>query len=150
METTPTKRVQLLAYLALQVNIRLIKTGIGIGMEKSIMEQLAPLVLPDIIALTAKAPLFVEIIIIKMKQEKQPVKAVQMAHLAQIPQAHHAQHATVNAPFAPLVLQTVQTVKAETIYQAQAVIHALQMLIVLVERAAIAAIADILCQTVFA
>ena len=115
METTPTKRVQLLAYLALQVNIRLIKTGIGIGMEKSIMEQLAPLVLPDIIALTAKAPLFVEIIIIKMKQEKQPVKPVQQELIAQIPQATHAQHATENAPLAIKALQTVKVAKAETI-----------------------------------
>ena len=70
METTPTKRVQLLVYLALQGNIRLIKIGIGIGTEKSIMEQLAPLVLPDIIVLMVKAPLGVETIIIKMKQEK--------------------------------------------------------------------------------
>ena len=114
------------------------------------MEQLAPLVLPDIIALTAKAPLFVEIIIIKMKQEKQPVKAVQMAHLAQIPQAPHVQHVTANAPFAPLVLQIAQVVKAETTYQAQVAIRVQQMLIALVEQAVIAVIADIHCQTVFA
>ena len=76
------KKVQPLAYLALQGNILLIKIGIGIGMEKNIMEQLAPLVLPDTIALTAKAPLGVEIIIIKMKQEKQPVKAVQQELIA--------------------------------------------------------------------
>ena len=115
METTPTKRAQSLVYLALQVKIRLRNTGIGIGTEKSIMEQLAPHALLDIIVLTVKAPLRAEIIIIKMKQEKQPVKPVQMAHLAQIPQATHAQHATENAPLAIKALQTVKVAKAETI-----------------------------------
>ena len=114
------------------------------------MEQLAPHALLDIIVLTVKAPLRAEIIIIKMKQEKQPVKAVQMAHLAQIPQAPHVQHVTANAPFAPLVLQIAQVVKAETTYQAQVAIRVQQMLIALVEQAVIAVIADIHCQTVFA
>ena len=115
METTPTKRAQPLAYLALQGNIPLIKTGIGIGMEKSIMERLAPLVQPDTIVLTAKAPLFAETIIIKIKQEKQTVKAVQMAHLAQTLQAPHAQDVMENAPLAIKTQQTAQVVKAETI-----------------------------------
>ena len=115
METTPTKRAQPLAYLALQGNIRLIKIGIGIGMEKSIMERLAPLVQPDTIVLTAKAPLFAETIIIKMKQEKQVVKAVQQELISQILQALHAQDATENAQPAIKVQQTAQVAKAETI-----------------------------------
>ena len=115
METTPTKRAQPLAYLALQGNIPLIKTGIGIGMEKSIMEQLAPHALPDTIALTAKAPLGVETIIIKMKQEKQVVKAVQQEVIAQTLQAPHAQDVMENAPLAIKTQQTAQVVKAETI-----------------------------------
>ena len=132
METTPIKRVQSLAYLALQGNIRLIKIGIGIGMEKNIMEQLAPHALLDIIVLTVKAPLLVEITVTKMKQEKQPAKPVQQELIAQIPQAHHAQVVMENAPLAIKALQTVKVAKAETTYQAQVAIHVLQMLIVLV------------------
>ena len=104
----------MLAYLALQVNTQLIRTGNGIGMVKNTMELLAPHALPDIIALTAKALLFVETIIIRMKQEKQTVKAVQMAHLAQTLQAPHAQHATENAQLAIKAQQIVKVAKAVT------------------------------------
>ena len=115
METTPIKKVQLLVYPVLQGNIPLIKIGIGIGTEKSIMEQLAPLVLPDIIVLMVKAPLCAEIIIIKMKQEKQPVKAVQQELIAQTLQVLHVQHAMENVQPAIKAQQIVQVAKAETI-----------------------------------
>ena len=147
METTPTKRAQPLAYLALQGNIRLIKIGIGIGMEKSIMERLAPLVQPDTIVLTAKAPLFAETIIIKIKQEKQTVKAVQMAHLAQTLQAPHAQHATENVQLAIKAQQTAQVVKTDIIYQVQVATLVLLMPAVQAERAVIAVIGDIRYKT---
>ena len=143
METTPTKRVQLLVYPALQGNIPSIKIGIGIGTEKSIMEQLAPLVLPDTIALTAKAPLCAEIIIIKMKQEKQPVKPVQQELIAQILQAPHAQVVTENAQLAIKAQQIVQVAIADIIYQVQVVTLVLQMLAAQAERADLAVIADI-------
>ena len=147
METTPIKRVQLLVYPALQGNIPSIKIGIGIGTEKSIMEQLAPLVLPDTIALTAKAPLCAEIIIIKMKQEKQPVKPVQQELIAQIPQAHHAQVVTENVQPAIKAQQIVQVVKTDIIYQVQVATLVLLMPTVQAERAVIAVIADIRYKT---
>ena len=104
------------------------------------MEQLAPHALLDIIVLTAKALLGVEIIIIKMKQEKQTVKPVQMAHLAQTLQVLHVQHVTENAQPAIKALQIVKVAKAETTYQAQVATHALLMQVVAVEQTVIAVI----------
>ena len=98
------------------------------------MEQLAPLVLPDTIALTAKALLCAEIIIIKMKQEKQPVKAVQQELIAQILQALHAQVVTENAQPAIKVLQIAQVAQAGTTYQAQVATLVLLMLVVVAEQ----------------
>ena len=140
METTPTKRAQRLAYLALQVNTPLIKIGIGIGMEKSIMERLAPHAQPDTIALTAKALLGAEIIIIKMKQEKLAVKVVQMAHLAQTLQALHVQVVTENVQLVIKALQIVQVAMADIIYQVQVAPLVLLMQVVAVEQMVITAI----------
>ena len=143
METILIKKVQSLALLALQVNIPLIKIGIGIGTEKNIMEQLAPHALLDIIVLMVKAPLCAEIIIIKMKQGKQSVKPVQQELIAQIPQARHAQVVMENAPPAIKVQQTVQVAIADIIYQVQVVTLVLQMPAARAERADLAVIADI-------
>ena len=136
------KKVQLPVNLALQGNIPLIKIGIGIGTEKNIMEQLAPLVLPDTIALTAKALLCAEIIIIKMKQEKQPVRAVQQELIAQILQALHAQVVMENAQPAIKALQIAQAAQVGTTYQAQVATH-VQLMPVAMVQAHIRVIADI-------
>ena len=109
------------------------------------MEQLAPLVLPDTIALTAKALLCAEIIIIKMKQEKQPVKPVQQELIAQILQALHAQVATENAQPAIKALQIAQVAQAGTTYQAQ-VATLVQLMPVAMVQAHIRVIADIHCK----
>ena len=115
METTQIKRVQSLAYLALQGNTQLIRTGDGIGMVKNTMELLAPPVLSDGVVLMEKSHLLVEITVIKMKQEQQPVKPVQQELIAQILQAPHAQVVMENAQLAIKVLQTVKVAQAETI-----------------------------------
>ena len=107
------------------------------------MEQLAPLVLPDIIALMVKAPLCAEIIIIKMKQEKQPVKAVQQELIAQILQVLHVQHVMENAQSAIKALQIAQAAIVDIIYQVQVVTLVLQMPAAQAERADLAVIADI-------
>ena len=98
------------------------------------MEQLALPVLPDTIALTAKALLCAEIIIIKMKQEKQPVKPVQRELIAQILQVHHAQVVTENAQPAIKALQIAQVAQAGTTYQAQVATLVLLMLVVVAEQ----------------
>ena len=84
-------------------------------MVKNTMELLAPPVLSDGVVLMEKSHLLVEIIIIKMKQEKQPVKPVQQELIAQILQTTHVQDVTENAPLAIKALQTVKVAKAETI-----------------------------------
>ena len=104
------------------------------------MEQLALPVLPDTIALTAKALLCAEIIIIKMKQEKQPVKPVQQELIAQILQALHAQVVTENAQPAIKALQIAQVAQAGTTYQAQVATHVLLMLVVVAEQTVLTAI----------